>query len=1156
MYTEHMKKAYIFLIAFTFISLLILYLTIERKNNLNLNKKKYTSEELWQLDFQKKKERKKKGYNKAGKPDMYTKYFKDITTKIGEKESSYKMNYKVSEFNKAVDRLKSLKISKALLNWVQRGPANVGGRTRALIIDPDDATNNTWFAGAATGGIWKTTNGGSTWTNLSDNFSNLSVNAIAMSFSNHNIIYAGTGESFPGGTHLKGNGMWKSVDKGNNWTQISSTADNEDFAYVNRIVIDKTNEIIVIAATETGIHKSADGGVSWTEAFTSYNGVEDLVYDPNNVNTLYAGVNSMGIFKSTDAGNTWTMSSDGLLSGNRYEVDVSSVNSNNIFASVNVNDTISYTFYSENNATTWKKFNDEQNFLGGQGEYDNIIKAHPYNANEAFIGGVDIWKVKFDGTEEVSEPTVVKAYTKNTTFLNFVNFKGGFLGGGMSNSEGTNINPSDWVSIEIRFGAGFSQKAHRFTVPDNSTSGVPASDYIYQNYIDVPFEVWDITNNRQLMVSVRDQEKDGEYNLYERRGDAYGQLGREYIYVNAVEYNPTSSNADIAIDGGQQFKNLYMFWPILRDGQSWIPNSLPNSKIIIEYGTIKVQNGVKTIIADSYGNFGGTNGYSQNAGMGNTSIPGLHPDHHEILILPQGGGNFTIINANDGGLAISTNNGIDFNQLPNNYITTQFYGVAKNPNANEYIGGMQDNGTWQSASGENASNTSRYLFRIGGDGFECLWHLENTDLLLGSIYNNDILKSNDKGSSWEDSQGISDGPFITRLSASKENPDIVFAVSGEGVYKSTDFGTSWELKNISANWSIDDGVKSSHNVEVSLSNGNIVWAGAGMASGYGYQLQVSTDEGETFNSVNDYSLVEIKGLVSGIATHPSEDSTAYTLFSLQGEPKLLRTKDLGNTWEDLSGFGTNNISSNGFPDVITHCLVVMPHAPNVLWVGTDIGLFESTDSGSSWHYADIGLPPVSVYNMQIVGKQIVLATHGRGIWTVDIEDIVNAPYIKSFEQINGFNLNININLEVKYDNLDLYINGVKDTSIQNTSIESLDIPIIVEENGLYTAKVIATIGGNTYKSNTIDLLIEDGDLTEEPRIYPNPSANELFIDFDSNVSVFTVNIYTLDGKKAYSNINQNEGKNEINISHLQRGMYIVYIDTGVERIVQKVKIIR
>ncbi len=110
------------------------------------------------------------------------------------------------------------------------------------------------------------------------------------------------------------------------------------------------------------------------------------------------------------------------------------------------------------------------------------------------------------------------------------------------------------------------------------------------------------------------------------------------------------------------------------------------------------------------------------------------------------------------------------------------------------------------------------------------------------------------------------------------------------------------------------------------------------------------------------------------------------LFSAYGQPKILRTTDLGQTWQDLSGFADSpgGESTNGFPDVAVYDLLVMPHDPDVLWAGTEIGLFESTDGGENWEYADNGLPAVSVWQMKLVDDQVILATHGRGIWTLDL----------------------------------------------------------------------------------------------------------------------------------------------------------------------------
>jgi photosystem II stability/assembly factor-like uncharacterized protein len=1136
-----MKKIYFLLTAGLLTLSAILISNYIRHTEKQFSSNEFTPEEFWQKQYQEKKAKRKIGYSKAGKPDMYSKYFKNITTRIGESESGYQMNYKTQELRNARDNAPRLKSTKVDLEFIQRGPANIGGRTRAIVIDPDVNDKNTWYAGSASGGIWKTTDGAENWTNLSNDLTNLSVNALIMAPSDHNIIYAGTGESFPGGTNGIGNGIWKSVDRGENWTQMASTASNMEFSHVNRLWVNPVNADIVIAATEHGILKTSDGGTNWTLVYESVTGVEVLAAHPDEENTIYAGENSKGVLRTLDGGDSWELASKGLVKGDRYEIAVSPINKEIIFASINVSAyKLSCVCMSDNGATNWQIYKDEddddnnENFLGGQGDYDNAITAHPFKENEVFVAGVDIWKIAFN--ENLTEThTVMNAFTENTDFLHFVNFGGLHLNGGLSTTEGTNMVATDWTSVEIRFGTGLSQKAHRFTVPDQATSGVPASDYTYEDYIDVPFQVWDTKNNRQLMVSFRDQEKDGNFDL-NTVGIYYG--GREYIFINAVAYNAEAPDANIAVSGGHIYKAAYMIWFRTRPGLKWNSENLPDSKIVIEYGTRRVRRGTTTIIADAYGNYGGGNGYDQNAGNGKTKIPGLHPDHHSITMIPLDDSNFRIVNGNDGGIAVSENNGVTFTQKPNNYITTQFYGVAKNPESNEYIGGMQDNGTWQSAASEDASSETNYYFRLGGDGFECLWHSTDPKKLLGSIYYNAIYKTENGGESWSGVNGITedDGPFITRLSTSKLHPDVVFAIGSGGVYKSTDFGSNWKLTKIENNWSIG-AAYSVHNVEVSIADPKIVWAGAAMVNDRDFKIHISQDEGETYTSVNEYSERDMRAYISGIATHPTQPNTAYLLFSTNKAPKILRTTDLGQNWEDISGFGTNTESNNGFPDVMTHSLLVMPRSPNIIWAGTEIGMFESIDNGKSWHILKCNLPPVSVYDMHISGNQVVIATHGRGIWSVDISAINNIPVVSEFKEIKDHIIKLDVNIKDEYNYMEIYINDELNETIQTPDLGSFSRELTVEEAGTYSVYVIAYIGQDQLKSNVTEIVVKD----KTPVITAVEVYNgyKLKIGMDITVSYDKIEIYLNDEK--YTSIsNPSLGITEIEAEVNVSGKYSVY----------------
>lgn len=1113
----------------------------------------YTPKQIWDMQYKKKKARRAKGYNKADKPNEFTNYFKLITSSVDKNETDYKMGYQSGELKKLKEQQKSKKVNqvKEALNFVSRGPGNVGGRTRAIIVDPDDATHKTWYVGAATGGIWKTTDEAKTWTNLSDKFTNLSVNALAMASSNHNIIYAGTGESFPGGTGLFGNGIWKTTDKGNNWEQLASTSTDEKFGYINRIVIDPTNADIVLVATEKGIFKSNDGGTTWKQVYESRTGVEDLVEHPTNFNTLFAGESMLGVIRSEDAGETWTISSEGLGAGGRFEVAISKVNPDYVFASKEINDKASEVFISKNAGKKWMKFKSNKNFLGGQGGYDNTIEAHPYNVNEVYVGGVDLWHLTFDGEEKETPPAISDIYNYKASFLSFINFttmKFPSLNGGLDTNVNGDIKPTDWVSVELRFGSGIKQKAHRFTVPDKATSGVSDDKYTYQDYVEVPFQAWDITNNRQLMISFRDQEKDGKFNLYPRSntGDEYGKLGREYIYINLVPYDDANPNQEIAKKGGHVHKALHMFWAVLTEGMKWKPDSLPNSKIVIKYGKKIEHTGKQFCIGDAYNQHDGKNHYEQSDGKGTTAIPGLHPDHHNLAIIPTGGKDFTIINTNDGGIAISKDKGETFKMLLNNYVTTQFYGVARHPKTNEYLGGMQDNGTWKS-EGNSENDKSKYLFMLGGDGFECLWHSKDPNLMLGSLYNNQVYKSTSAGFMWNSlrNNGLNynKGPFLTKLSNSKQNPDLVFAVGSEGVYRSSNFGNKWELIKISDKWASKNKVTGAHNVEVSLANSKVVWAGAGMAKSV-FSMQVSTDEGKKFHSVPNYDKVEMDAYTSGIATHPTDQNTAYVLFSRKGMPKVLRTNDLGKKWEDISGFEENKKSSNGFPDVIVHCLLVMPYDTNILWVGTDIGIVESTDNGVSWKLLESNFPSVSVYDMQIVQNQVVIATHGRGIWSVDIPEIDKVPFISELLKVKEKDqIATKAELKVAYDSLQIVVNGKIKITQKATAAENKDILFDFDKSDNYIVYLLGYTGGKSYQSNTVEVNAWKTGIEENQgqiiSIYPNPNKGEFNIEIDEENT--KVEIFALNGAKVYGKIMQKKGIQQITLSETEKGTYLVKI---------------
>ena len=174
-------------------------------------------------------------------------------------------------------------------------------------------------------------------------------------------------------------------------------------------------------------------------------------------------------------------------------------------------------------------------------------------------------------------------------------------------------------------------------------------------------------------------------------------------------------------------------------------------------------------------------------------------------------------------------------------------------------------------------------------------------------------------------------------------------------------------------------------IKISLADPDVVWTGNRINSDS--RICVSTDGALSFSHTRPYDET-VTGVVTGLATHPYDPNTAYVIFSQKSVPKILMTNDLGQTWKDISGYGPGS-TSTGFPDVAVYSLLVMPWDTDVIWAGTEIGIFETLDGGETWAFADNGLPAVSVWEMKIVNNELIVATHGRGIWTLNTDPFDN-----------------------------------------------------------------------------------------------------------------------------------------------------------------------
>ena len=1021
---------------------------------------KKLSQRKWHKKTQKEKDLRYEG------PHNFFEFHHRIRTRTGDVSPRYTTNYKQAALQKALRLRKESGIARnPSLDWQERGPGNVGGRTRGVLVDQRDPTHLTWLVGSAGGGIWKTTDGGENFVLKTEELPNMSTTTLAASASDPLIIYAGTGEGFDG-QMIKGDGIYKSIDGGDNWALIPSTGNNPQFENVLRIVVDPDDPNTLLAATRRGfnvqeersgnpvtngyIFRSTDGGNNWTTVytvegdprFTFSPAVQQIVADPTNFNILYATVRNIGILKSINEGQTWStvFNVNANLSGyGRMELAVSPVNPNVLHFGTEANDGNAYLVRSSNGGATWSEVTGEfGNWLGGQGWYDNTIAGHPYDENTVIVGGSGPL-LSITSSGDSTGVTDLGGTVNDTRFINLYNPIGDsvtitiseFMTEILGLPAPENLDPL--VPIEVRFGSGKKQMAHRHIFTDDFEN-------TFADYVEVPFEVWDVLADRQIMISFLDDDEDGQWSINEI-GEQLPDDFPELLFFHALDYDANQPASELNSIFNRAY---YVMFAGTFEGTELGTQALPEA-------TISIRTVINNSIASTFEPV--ADGYGQYPDF-ETTTKGVHVDHHNIILIPVDDAtqNFYIINANDGGLAFSRDGGQTFIQTGDTfkeegrfgsdepivyetnlgYNTSQFYGVDKMNGEDRYVGGTQDNGSWVSPA--DAGIRSIWAPAPSGDGFEAAWNYGNPDLILESSQFNNVFRSDDRGLTWNPVNMPGNGPFVTRIEASKQDPDLVFGISSLGVLKSTDFGLNWSVADMPDEWQFNG-----NPVAVSEASPRVVWNGGVFGEEIG--MVVSTDGGDSFRSTNGYDQA-VLGSISGIGTHPINKNKAYALFSIADGPKILATDDLGETWTDLSGFGRNQSeSNNGFPDVATFSLLVMPFDTNQIWVGTEVGLFESLDGGATWNYADNGLPPVHIYEMKIVNDEVVLATHGRGIWTVSLPELEGyeplpaliAPQVT----ITGSGLNGQIvgaaNLRAAYD-----------STILEVFLPTDDEPILIE----------------------------------------------------------------------------------------------------------------
>lgn len=388
----------------------------------------------------------------------------------------------------------------------------------------------------------------------------------------------------------------------------------------------------------------------------------------------------------------------------------------------------------------------------------------------------------------------------------------------------------------------------------------------------------------------------------------------------------------------------------------------------------------------------------------------VHADQHSMVFHPayDGINNKTLYSTNDGGIYLTDDdsqpvmygnsapcyppsNGVKWDNINNNYAISQFYTGDVFNTGDTYIAGAQDNGT---VYGSDSLGLNGWYSINGGDGSELAINKLDQNNYYVSSQNANIHRTNDNGQTWKSIRNGLTGRyiFITPFKLDPNNTNNIF-LGGNSLWYSPNRGDSWISTSPNLGYQYS---KITSALAIAPNNSSHVI--------YANREKIFTNR----NSMNEIPVVNIKesspryGWVSSIEFEPNNENIAYATYSTFGGVHVWKTIDGGNSWLPIDGQGQGQL-----PDVPVHSIVIDPNNNQRLFIGTDLGVFVSVDGGNNWAVENTGFSQVITERLVINTPDdgstpyLFAFTYGRGVWRVPLNELDAQPDFSINDNISG-----------------------------------------------------------------------------------------------------------------------------------------------------------